>query len=141
MNAFIIYRREFPSRYPHIDALERHQGPKSSIIGAMWRAEPVDVREYFFRLQAAAEEEFRKAHGTTDAPRADPVKTLMRRERARQRRTRDDKLLPRSELIVKLWMEKKSVEDFVKAVQDYDEQNKATTKSEVRLHALLYCFR
>lgn len=132
MNAFLIYRRDFPSRYPHIDALEKHQGPKSSIIGAMWRAEPLDVKEYFFRLQAAADDEFRRAHGTTDAPRADPVKTMMRRERARQRRTRDEKLAPRSELIVKLWMEKKSVSEFIQAVHEYDEQSKSAPKPEVR---------
>ncbi|EJD52541.1 hypothetical protein AURDEDRAFT_111204 [Auricularia subglabra TFB-10046 SS5] len=130
MNAFLIYRRDFPRRYPHIDDLEKHQGPKSSIIGAMWRAEPLEVKEHYFHLQADADAEFRKAHGTEDAPRADPMKTLMRRERARQTRPRDEKLAPRSELIVKLWREKKTVEEFKRAVHEYDEQCQNAEKTE-----------
>lgn len=130
MNAFIIYRREFPSRYPDIDQLEKHQGAKSSIIGAMWRTEPMEVKEYFFRLQAEADAEFRRAHGTEDAPRADPMKTLLRRERARQNRPRDEKHVPRSEQIVKLWREKRSVEDFKRAVHEYDEQCQNAERSE-----------
>jgi len=132
MNAFLFYRRAFPSMYPVIDMLEKQQGAKSAIIGALWRREPTETKEQFYLMQERAAEEFRVSHGVSDSPRSDPIKTLIRRDRARQRRAADDKLSARSELIVAMWEQSKSPEDIIAAIEDFDLRSGTKPKAEVR---------
>ncbi|KAH7108216.1 hypothetical protein BKA62DRAFT_764283 [Auriculariales sp. MPI-PUGE-AT-0066] len=130
MNAFLFYRRAFPSMYPVIDMLEKQQGAKSAIIGALWRREPQETKEQFYLMQERASEEFRVNHGVSDTPRSDPIKTLIRRDRARQRRAADDKLSPRSELIVSLWEDNKTDDDIINAIGDFDLRSGPKPKPE-----------
>jgi hypothetical protein len=123
-NAFFLYRKSFATLYPEIDRLEPRQGPKSQLVGALWREEDEATQESFFDMQRVNEEAVRRAYGIYEPLKRDAGLLARRRNRVRAKRAEKmEALSERSQLIVELWRQGLRGDALTSRVLEYEGQD------------------